>query len=43
MIVCIILSTVHIIVYQEKYCYIYFDLFFILPYYTVLAINNLFH
>ena len=27
MIVCIILSTVYIIVYQEKYCYIYFDLF----------------
>ena len=47
MVVCIIVSTECIIVYQEKYCYIYvlFILisFFILPYYAVLAGNNLFH
>ena len=47
MVVCIILSTVYIIVYQEKYCHIYilFILisFLILPYCAVLAGNNLFH
>ena len=46
-VVCMILSTEYIIVYQEKYCYIYvlFILisFFILPYYALLAGNDLFH
>ena len=47
MIVCIILGTVYIIVYKEKYCYTYVKFisisFLIMPYYTVLAGNNLFH
>ena len=45
LIVCIVLSTVYIIVYEKIYCYIYVLFIFIsfMPYNTVLAGNDLFH